>query len=94
MMEDVTGQPRKMGISGDSNGWQMSNPHPFTEVTINQEVLDCTGRETFNYGTYTLGDGIAYRTPVPNNTEAEGGGVGTTPGRKIAPGCGNLLMSL
>ena len=76
--QDVTGYGRKMGRNGGGNGYAMEDPHPFTEVTINQEVKDITGRDYFNYGTYTPGtalgsEALRYRTLNPGGSEAAGG---------------------
>jgi hypothetical protein len=74
--QDVTGYGRKMGRNGGGNGYAMEDPHPFTEVTINQEVKDITGRDYFNYGSYTPGTALG--------SEA-GGGDGNKP-RKTGEG--------
>ena len=55
--QDVTGYGRKMGRNGGGNGYAMEDPHPYTEVTINQEVLELTGRDYFNYGSQSSYDG-------------------------------------
>ena len=74
---DVTGYGRKMGRNGGGNGYSMEDPHPYTEVTLNEEAVEIAGREhgnaMFNYGTYTRGEAIRYRTLNPGGSEAHGG---------------------
>ena len=70
--KDVTGYGRKMGRNGGGNGINMEDPHAYTDVTIDEEVLELAGIDYFNYGTYTPGIGIRYRTRNPENTEAHG----------------------
>jgi len=93
MEEDVTGQARKMGRYGNTDGWRMDSPHPFTDVEIDTRYLEITGRYRFKDGSYTPGDGIVYRTLVPNNTESEGA-LGVSPGRKIGSSDADYLMSI
>ena len=74
---DVTGYGRKMGRNGGGNGYSMEDPHPYTEVTFNEEAVAIAGRRhgnaMFNYGTYTRGEAIRYRTLNPGGSEAHGG---------------------
>jgi len=77
--QDITGYGRKMGRNGGGNGYAMEDPHPYTEVTINQEVLELTGRDYFNYGTYTPGtevggEALRYRTLNPGGSQSSYGG--------------------
>ena len=69
---DITGYGRKMGRHGGNNGINMDDPHPFIGVEIDQEVKDETGRDYFKVGSYTLGEGIRYRTENPGGSHAEG----------------------
>jgi hypothetical protein len=94
MEEDVTGQARKMGRYGNTDGWRMDSPHPFIGVEIDARYLSITGRDRFKDGSYTIGEGIVYRTLVPGNTESHGAGPGVSPGRKIGPSDGDYLMSI
>ena len=93
MEEDVTGQARKMGRYGNTNGWQMDAPTAFTSVEIDTRYLEITGRDRFKYGSYTPGAGVVYRTLVPNNSECQGAGPGVSPGRKIGSSDADYLAS-
>jgi len=74
---DVTGYGSKMGRNGGGNGYSMEDPHPYTEVTFNEEAVAIAGRRhgnaMFNYGTYTRGEAIRYRTLNPGGSESTGG---------------------
>ena len=56
----------------------MEDPHPYTEVELNERAVAIAGREhnnaMFKYGTYTKGEAIRYRTLNPGGSEAYGGG--------------------
>jgi len=69
---DVTGYGRKMGRHGGTNGIHMDAPHPYTSVEIDERVLAETGRDFFKVGTYTLGEGIRFRTENPGGSQSEG----------------------
>ena len=73
---DVLGYGRKMGRYGGGNGLHMEDPHPYTEVKFNATAVEEAGREhnnaMYENGTYTLGEGIYYRTPNPGGTETAG----------------------
>ena len=61
-----------MGRYGDTNGIHMSAPHAYTDVEINERVLDIKGIDFFKYGTFTPGEGIRFRTENPGGSEAYG----------------------
>ena len=72
---DVTGYGRKMGRNGGGNGYSMEDPHAYTSVELNQTLLNDYDIEMFNYGTYTPGNAIRYRTLNPGGSETEGGDI-------------------
>ena len=73
---DVLGYGRKMGRYGGGNGLHMEDPHPYTDVKFNTTAVAIAGREhnnaMYDNGTYTLGEGIYYRTVNPGGTETAG----------------------
>ena len=76
---DVTGYGRKMGRNGGGNGYSMEDPHPYTEVELNERAVAIAGREhnnaMYKYGTYVGGGGrpgIIYRTINPGGPHAYG----------------------
>lgn len=66
--KDVTGYGRKMGRNGGGNGINMEDPHPYIGAELNDSGVG------FKYGSFTIGEGIRYRTENPSNTEAYGSG--------------------
>ena len=75
---DVTGYGRKMGRNGGGNGYAMEAPHAYTDVTLIAEVKELTGRDYFNYGSYTPGtelgsEALRYRTLNPGGSQSAGG---------------------
>ena len=73
---DVLGYGRKMGRYGGGNGLHMEDPHPYTDVKFNKTAVAIAGREhnnaMYEQGSYTLGEGIYYRTVNPGGTETAG----------------------